>query len=76
MPAFTSCWATFEDDRPLRDLVLDEASRRELDELWNELDFVTQAPMRQFRDFVFFERAEPPRFMEGEEFDFCAIRRP
>ena len=61
----------FRDDRPLRDLVLDEASRRELDELWNELDFVTQAPMRQFRDFVFFERAEPPRFMEGEEFDFA-----
>ena len=27
--------------------------------------------MRQYKDFIFFERAEPPRFMEGAEFDFA-----
>ena len=60
----------FRDDGPLYELVLDTAGRRELDRLWSELDFVTLAPIRQFRDYVFFERAES-RFMEGEEFDFA-----
>ena len=34
----------FRDDAPLCELVLDEAGRRELDALWQELDFVTLAP--------------------------------
>ena len=45
--------------------------RRELDALWHELNFVTLAPMRQYKDFIFFERAEPPRFMREAEFDFA-----
>jgi len=61
----------FRDDAPLYELVLDEAGRRELDTLWRELDFVTLVPIRQFKDFIFFERAEPPRFMGGPEFDFA-----
>jgi hypothetical protein len=61
----------FRDDEPLCDLILDERGRRELDTLWQELDFVTGAPLRQYRDFIFFERAEPPRFMFGAEFDFA-----
>ena len=31
--------------------------------LWQELDFITLAPMRQYKHFIWFERAEPPRFM-------------
>ena len=61
----------FRDDAPLGALVLDEAGRRALDALWQELDFVTLAPMRQYKDFIFFERAEPPRFMGEAEFDFA-----
>jgi hypothetical protein len=61
----------FRDDAPLCELVLDEAARHELDTLWCELDFVTCVPIRQYKDFVFFERAEPPRFTEGPEFDFA-----
>jgi hypothetical protein len=61
----------FRDDAPLAALVLDEAGRRELDALWQELDFVTLAPMRQYKDFIFFERAEPPRFAGEAEFDFA-----
>jgi hypothetical protein len=61
----------FRDDRPLCDLVLDDGGRRELDALWRELDFVTLAPVRQYKDFIFFERAEPPRFMHDAEFDFA-----
>jgi hypothetical protein len=61
----------FRDDQPLCDLILDEAQRRELDALWHELNFITGAPMRQYRDFIFFERAEPPRFMFDAEFDFA-----
>ena len=61
----------FRDDAPLYELVLDDAGRRELDGLWRELDFVTGVPLRQYRDFIFFERAEPPRFAGGPEFDFA-----
>ncbi len=61
----------FRDDAPLCDLVLDESDRRELDALWYDLDFVTAAPMRQYHDFIFFERAEPPRFMQEARFDFA-----
>jgi hypothetical protein len=61
----------FRDDAPLCALILDDAARRELDTLWDELRYVTLAPQRQYKDFIFFERAEPPRFMQGAEFDFA-----
>jgi len=61
----------FRDDGPLYELVLDEQQQGELDALWRELDFVARVPIRQYKDFVFFERAEPPRFMRGVEFDFA-----
>jgi hypothetical protein len=61
----------FRDDEPLCQLILDERQRRELDALWRELSFVTLVPMRQYKDFIFFERAEPPRFMREAEFDFA-----
>ncbi|HZV04790.1 MAG TPA: DUF1592 domain-containing protein [Gemmataceae bacterium] len=61
----------FRDDQPLGGLILDDQQRRELDALWDELNFVTLAPMRQYKDFIFFERAEPPRFMHDAEFDFA-----
>jgi hypothetical protein len=61
----------FRDDGPLCDLILTEPQRPELDALWEELNFITLAPMRQYQDFIFFERAEPPRFMFEAEFDFA-----
>ncbi|HEV3024760.1 MAG TPA: DUF1587 domain-containing protein, partial [Pirellulales bacterium] len=61
----------FRDDGPLVELVLDDDQRGDLDSLWQELNFITSVPMRQYQDFVFFERAEPPRFMFGAEFDFA-----
>jgi Protein of unknown function (DUF1592)/Protein of unknown function (DUF1588)/Protein of unknown function (DUF1587)/Protein of unknown function (DUF1585)/Protein of unknown function (DUF1595)/Planctomycete cytochrome C len=61
----------FRDDAPLCELVLDQAGRDELELLWRELNFVTGAPMRQYRDFIFFERAEPPRYMRESAFDFA-----
>jgi hypothetical protein len=61
----------FRDDRPLYELILDEEERREIDRLWQELNFAAFAPMRQYKDFIFFERAEPPRFMGGAAFDFA-----
>ena len=61
----------FRDDGPLCELILTAEQKRELDALWFELDFVTLAPVRQFKDFIFFERAEPPRFLIDAEFDFA-----
>jgi hypothetical protein len=61
----------FRDDAPLCDLILSDAERRQLDALWDELNLLTAAPQRQYKDFIFFERAEPPRFMFEAEFDFA-----
>ena len=61
----------FRDDSPLAELVLTDRERGELDRLWAELDFITRVPMRQYADFIFFERAEPPQFARGPEFDFA-----
>ena len=61
----------FRDDSPLCELVLNETEKNELDSLWQNLNFVTLVPIRQYKDFLFFERAEPPRFAGGPEFDFA-----
>jgi hypothetical protein len=61
----------YRDDAPLVELVLDAAARREIDALWNELHFVSQDALRQYKDFIFFERAEPPRFLFDAAFDFA-----
>jgi hypothetical protein len=61
----------YRDDGPLYDLVLDRSAKREIDALWDELHFVTLDPIRQYKDYIFFERAEPPRFMIDAQFDFA-----
>jgi hypothetical protein len=66
---FHSQMGYFRDDRPLYELVLDATQQRQLDGLWKELDFVTHAPVRQFKQFIWFERAEPPSFMATAQFN-------
>lgn len=66
---FHSQMGYFRDDRPLYELVLDESQQRQLDDLWRELDFITLAPVRQFKQFIWFERAEPPSFMASAQFN-------
>ncbi len=61
----------FRDDGPLYELILNDKERQELDALWHELDFLARASERQYKDFIFFERAEPPRFLAEAEFDFA-----
>lgn len=59
------------DDGPLCDLVLTDAEKQELNQLWEELHFITRDPIRQYKDFIFFERAEPPGFIQDPAFDFA-----
>ncbi len=59
----------FRDDLPLYQRILDAEGRRELDRLWGELDFITQAPRRQHADYIFYERAESGS-IKGPAFDF------
>jgi hypothetical protein len=61
----------YRDDGPLYELILDDKARRELDKLWEELHFITLDQQRQYKDFIFFERAEPPRYMREAAFDFA-----
>jgi hypothetical protein len=67
---FHSMMGYYRDDGPLCELVLDERQKAELDALWQELDFVTSAPMRQYAGFVWFERTDS-RYMRDPEFDFA-----
>jgi hypothetical protein len=66
---FHSQMGYFRDDRPLYELVLDPTQQRQLDGLWRELDFITLTPVRQFKQFIWFERAEPPSFMASPQFN-------
>ena len=67
---FHSMTGYFRDDGPLYELILDEPGSSELDALWQEFDFITGAPMRQYTSFLWFERTES-RFMRDPEFDFA-----
>ncbi|MEO2089552.1 MAG: DUF1592 domain-containing protein, partial [Gemmataceae bacterium] len=58
----------FRDDGPLYELLLDAAGKRELDRLWLEFDLMTDAPQRQYRSFIWYERAESG-FIRDEVFD-------
>jgi hypothetical protein len=66
---FHSQMGYFRDDQPLRELLLDDAQNAELDRLWQELEFVAEVPFRQFKQFVWFERGEPPSLMLDKVFD-------
>ena len=67
---FHSMMGYFRDDQPLCELLLDDAARSELDQLWQELDFVTAAPIRQYQGFLWFERTDH-NFLREEKFDFA-----
>jgi hypothetical protein len=67
---FHSMMGYFRDDQPLYQLILTPVQQNELDALWQELDFIAYAPMRQHQGLVWFERTDS-RFMRGEEFDFA-----
>lgn len=58
----------FRDDGPLCELLLDAAGKKELDRLWHEFDLMTDAPQRQYRSFIWYERAESG-FIRDEVFD-------
>ena len=60
----------FRDDAPLSELILDEVGRKELDTLWEEFDFITGAPARQYASFLWFDRTDSS-FMRDPVFDFA-----
>ena len=65
----------FRDDRPLMQKVLDERQQHELDQLWRELDFVTQSTETLIRGFVWFERSER-HVLHDKRFDFLRAEDP
>ncbi|HEV2668431.1 MAG TPA: DUF1592 domain-containing protein, partial [Blastocatellia bacterium] len=46
------------DDKPLYDLILDEKGQKELDAMWQDLDFVALGPTRTFIQFFLNESGE------------------
>ena len=66
---FHSQMGFFRDDAPLYNLVLDDRQQATLDRMWRELDFISDVPVRQYKQFMWFERGEPPSFMFSKEFN-------
>lgn len=60
----------FRDDRPLCELILDDARKKQLDRLWEEFDFACNVPARMHSGLIWFERSESS-FLAGTEFDFA-----
>lgn len=58
----------FRDDGPLCRLLLSDAENRELDRLWHEFDLIADTQQRQYRAFIWYERAESG-FIRDEVFD-------
>ncbi|MBL8221012.1 MAG: DUF1592 domain-containing protein, partial [Bryobacterales bacterium] len=48
----------FRDDQPLVELILDEASKQELDRLWLEFDYVASATARTWTQYFFNQSGE------------------
>ncbi|PHS02683.1 MAG: hypothetical protein COA78_20590 [Blastopirellula sp.] len=67
---FHSMMGYYRDDSPLYELILDESEKRDLDRLWQELDFITSAPTRQYSSFLWFERTDST-FIRDPDFDFA-----
>jgi len=62
---FHNLMGYFRDDQPLYDMILDGRGRKQLDELWEELDFVASANIRTYTQFYLFESKEAATGPEG-----------
>jgi mono/diheme cytochrome c family protein len=58
----------FRDDVPLSELLLDDTGKKELDRLWWEFDLIADVPVRQYKSFIWYERAESS-FLRDPVFD-------
>jgi hypothetical protein len=65
---FHSMTGYFRDDGPLYELILDADGQKELDRLWREFDFITDAPVRQHTSLLWFERTDSA-WLRDPEFD-------
>ena len=54
----------FRDDDPLCELILSEVEQRELDVLWQELNFIADVPRRQYQGYIWYEW----NYINGPEF--------
>jgi hypothetical protein len=59
----------FRDDGPLYELILDDKGRAEIDHLWEDLEFVASASLRQYLSFLWGERGEGGGFIKEPQFD-------
>ncbi len=67
---FHSMMGYFRDDIPLCELILDDAQKEELDQLWTELDFIAEVPTRMHTGYIWYERAESATIRRwGPQFD-------
>ena len=54
---FHNVMGYFRDDQPLYELILDDQQQKELDEMWQEMDFVARTTERMYAQFATFGEA-------------------
>ncbi len=62
---FHNLMGYFRDDLPLYSMVLDAKQQKQLDEMWQELDFVASANIRTYVQFYLFETREAAKGADG-----------
>ena len=65
----------FRDDKPLVDKVLSDTEVADLNNMWEELDFVTNRTETLLRGFVWFERSER-HVLHGRDWDYLRAEDP
>jgi len=62
---FHNLMGYFRDDQPLYEMILDTKQQKQLDEMWQELDFVASANIRTYVQFYLFESREASKAGDG-----------
>jgi mono/diheme cytochrome c family protein len=62
---FHNLMGYFRDDQPLYQMILDVKQQKQLDEMWQELDFVASANIRTYVQFYLFETREASKAGDG-----------
>src|SRR5205823_4664780 len=55
-PGFHMQTGFYRDDSPLCELILSDKEVLELDRLWEDLEYIVQGPIRQYKSFIWFDR--------------------
>jgi hypothetical protein len=73
---FHNVMGYFRDDQPLYELILDDKQQKELDEMWQEMDFVASTTIRMYAQFSTSREARGKLDVEDETNEVNGVAQP